>query len=159
MWMPFEQLPDASRIWIFQSDRLIEDQLLAETILVKTRTFIDQWTSHGKPLHAGAVLLHRLFLILAVDESVNPASGCSIDQAFRFIRDLGNQHGLSWLDRSKVVVQTAGRLHLLNLAELKSALHRGELSEARIFNNLISQKGELTSRWLIPLQQSPLVNL
>src|SRR5690625_2059615 len=79
-----------SRIWIYQADRFLNDQEIIN-INKKLEGLLAQWNTHGKPLAAEAWVEERLFLILAVDESKQYASGCSIDQSTNFIRTIGNR--------------------------------------------------------------------
>lgn len=153
MLIPFEQLPGTSRIWIFQSDKRL-DEITIELILQKSFSFLEGWTAHNNELHAGATVLHNYFLILAVDENKNDASGCSIDKAFRFIQSLEKERNLSLLNRMKVAVMNRGEISVVNVSDLRSQLENGEISEAEIFNNLIQHKAELENNWLIPVKKS-----
>ena len=49
MRVDFKNMPDNSRIWIYQSDRdLIESEI--SIIDDKTTLFLDSWQAHGKDL-------------------------------------------------------------------------------------------------------------
>lgn len=153
MLIPFEQLPGTSRIWIFQSDKKLEHKTI-DLILQKAGLFLENWTSHNNELHAGAAVLHHHFLILAVDENKNDASGCSIDKAFRFIQSLEKELNISLLNRLKVAVMNDGEISVVNVSDLRSQLEKGGFSEAGIFNNLIHRKSELDNNWVIPVKNS-----
>jgi len=45
MYVSFDQLPDDSRIWIFQSDRLLSEEEI-ESINPILNFFISDWTAH-----------------------------------------------------------------------------------------------------------------
>ncbi len=153
MLIPFEQLPGTSRIWIFQTDRKLEDKTI-EILLQKTNSFLENWTAHNNELHAGATVLHRYFLILAVDENKNDASGCSIDKAFRFVRTLEKELNLSLLNRLNVAVMIDGEIAVVNVSDLKSRIEKGEMQDAKIFNNLIQHKADLENNWIVPVKES-----
>lgn len=153
MLIPFEQLPGTSRIWIFQSDKKLEDKTI-DLILQKSNSFLENWTAHNNELHAGAAVLHNYFLILAVDENKNDASGCSIDKAFRFIQALEKELNLSLLNRLKVAVMNHGEISFVNVADLRNRFEKGEFNNAKIFNNLIQQKADLENKWLVPVKES-----
>lgn len=153
MLIPFEQLPGTSRIWIFQSDIELDNKTMG-IVLKKAAAFLATWTAHNNELHAGVTVLHNYFLILAVDENRNDASGCSIDKAFRFIRELEKDLNLSWLNRMNVAVMNNGVITILKVNELKNQLERGEYGLTMIFNNLVQQKAELESNWLVPVKES-----
>ncbi len=153
MLIPFDQLPGTSRIWIFQSDKKLEDKTI-DLILQKSNSFLENWTAHNNELHAGATVLHNYFLILAVDENKNDASGCSIDKAFRFVQLLEKELNISLLNRLKVAVMNDGKISVFAVTDLKSQLEKGEMQEAKIFNNLIQQKADLENNWLVPVRES-----
>ena len=87
MFVKFQNLPNHSRIWIYQSDRKFNTQEV-EFISEKAIKFIDQWTKHGSNLKGSYTLKYNQFLILAVDEGFNNVSGCSIDSSVRFVTEL-----------------------------------------------------------------------
>ncbi len=153
MLIPFEQLPGTSRIWIFQSDKKLDNKTI-DLVLEKSNSFLESWTAHNNELHAGAAVMHNLFLILAVDENKNDASGCSIDKAFRFIQALEKELNLSLLNRMNVAVMNDGIISVLNVADLRGQIEKGEFSEAKIFNNLIQHKADLENKWVIPVKNS-----
>ncbi len=49
MYVPFDTLPDESRIWIYQSSRKFQENEIA-LITNRLEQFIAQWAAHGKPL-------------------------------------------------------------------------------------------------------------
>ena len=78
MYIPFEQLSDEARLWIYQANRLLTQEERI-SILQKSLTFLTKWVSHGNPLQSSAALLHDQFLVLAVEESFQGATGCAVD--------------------------------------------------------------------------------
>ena len=60
MLVDFNQLPDESRVWIYQANRSFSEDELKE-IKSKLETFITSWTAHGKDLQSGFKMLasHR----------------------------------------------------------------------------------------------------
>ena len=77
MRVDFKNMPDDSRIWIYQSDRdLIESEI--SMIDDKTSLFLDSWQAHGKDLECSYSIIHKRFIIIAVNENINPIGGCSI---------------------------------------------------------------------------------
>ncbi|MDQ3673342.1 MAG: ABC transporter ATPase, partial [Gemmatimonadota bacterium] len=78
----FEDLPDSSRVWVFGSDRRLEEEE-AVMLLEEVDRFLAGWKAHGAPLTVGRNWRHDRFLAVAVDQSTAGASGCSIDGLFR----------------------------------------------------------------------------
>ena len=71
-------LPEHSRIWVYTSNREFTQSEIKE-INSLGEEFVASWKVHGTPLQAGFELLYRRFLVVAVNETVAGASGCSID--------------------------------------------------------------------------------
>lgn len=99
--VPFETLPDASRVWIFGSDRRLSED--ATTALLKgVDEHLTNWKAHGEPLTVGSQFRDNRFLVIAVDQSTAGASGCSIDGLFRVLQGLEPQIGASLVGGGKV---------------------------------------------------------
>jgi len=66
MYIPFDQMPDESRVWIYPSNRPFSESeipLLKELI----EQFLTQWTAHNQALEASYDLPYNRFIILAVN--------------------------------------------------------------------------------------------
>ena len=99
--VPFENLPDASRVWIFASDRpLTEDG--TTTLLKAVDEHLTEWKAHGEPLTVGSQLRDNRFLVIAVDQSVAGATGCSIDGLFRVLQGLEAKIGANLVGGGRV---------------------------------------------------------
>src|SRR5947208_14538868 len=82
--VPFETLPDASRVWIFGSDRALSGAD-ADRLLSEVDRFLAQWKAHGVPLACASDWRDEHLLTIAVDSTVETASGCSTDALFRVL--------------------------------------------------------------------------
>ena len=154
MFIPFQNLPDSSRIWIYQGERLLSNAEV-EKINIKAEKFVNEWTAHNLTLHAGFEIFHNLFLVLAVDEKQNDASGCSIDKSVHFIRQLENDSQISLLYRFNIAYKKNNLIEVKPLNDfLKYFKEEKIASSLSVFNNLIQTKGELSTNWEIPLSQS-----
>ncbi|MFY8037681.1 MAG: hypothetical protein ACOVMQ_10970 [Cyclobacteriaceae bacterium] len=153
MYFAFENLPPHARIWVYQADRTLNE---AEAALVHSdiRAFCDGWEAHGQPLKTSYLLVSNQFLILAVDEGVHHASGCSIDGSVRVLKNLQAQ-GIHFLDASKIAFLLEDRVVLYSRLELKALFAAGVLTGQTItFNNLVATKHELDTHWKIPVEKS-----
>ena len=65
MIVEFENLPDDSRIWIYQSSRKLSDQEV-EIILPRLTQFLEQWTAHGTDLEAGFEIKYNRFIVIGL---------------------------------------------------------------------------------------------
>lgn len=155
MYVPFDTLSPDSRIWIYQADRLLNPGEV-ESISEQGKKFVEQWTAHKQTLHAGFEVLHHLFLVVAVDESANDASGCSIDASVKFVRSLEQQFSVKLLNRFAVAYITKeGTVAVMPSDKLADMFRKQEIDQdTMVFNNLISTKNELQSGWKIPFSKS-----
>jgi hypothetical protein len=150
MYISFEELSPQARVWIYQVDRKLND---AEQLILEEAApaFLESWSTHGKPLRASFRLFHKQFLVLAVDEAVQAASGCAIDSSVAFIQTLEKELELSFTDRTKVAFILDNEVYLEALPALKDSIAAGKITaETQTFNNLISNKQELEEKWLLP---------
>lgn len=99
--VPFENLPDASRVWIFGSDRPLTEEATT-TLLKGVDEHLANWKAHGEPLTVGSQFRDNRFLVIAVDQSTAGATGCSIDGLFRILQGLESTLGASLVGGGKV---------------------------------------------------------
>ncbi len=74
----FDSLPGEARLWSFGCSRPLHGDEERD-FLSRIDAFLDQWRAHGQPLDAGRQWQDGRLLLVAVDESTAPPSGCSID--------------------------------------------------------------------------------
>jgi hypothetical protein len=82
MYVPFENLPEESKIWVYQSNRKFSDTEFSE--IESAFSFLENWAAHNKFSFLLSAKYNR-FIILAVDQDVQSATGCSIDASVEFI--------------------------------------------------------------------------
>jgi hypothetical protein len=150
MFVPFESVSPTARLWIYQSGRkfTVEDK---KTIHEFLKSFTEIWAAHGQPLKTSFDIRYDHFIILAADEDFNAASGCSIDESSRTIKDLGQRLSVDLFDRSSVAFQKNGDIIFIPLSDLRQKYVEHIWNEATpAFNNLIAQKSQLNGEWIIP---------
>ncbi len=120
--IPFETLPDASRVWVFGSDKLLTEDG-TKALLAGVDKHLDDWKAHGAPLTVGREWRDGRFLVVAVDQSTAGASGCSIDGLFRVLQQLERDAGANLVGGGRVyfrgdqgAVQSASRDDVAELA-------------------------------------------
>ena len=75
--VPFEQLPDDARVWVFGAAAPIDD-VDSRKLLAAVDTFLVQWKAHGHPLTCGRDWRDDRFLAIGGDQRTEGASGCSM---------------------------------------------------------------------------------
>ena len=154
MIVDFKTMPDDSRIWIYQSNRDFNESEIG-VINDKTISFLDNWQAHGKDLECSYSIIDKRFIIIAVDESVNPIGGCSIDFSLQLIKDISNTIGIDLLNRLIVNCKLDNRIESLSLSDLKNKIKDGVFSpETIIFNTAINSKSELLNNFEIDIRSS-----
>jgi len=154
MYVSFEQLPQESRVWIYQADKSFskeEEKIISDSL----QNFCAQWKVHGNPLNTSFKIEYNQFIVLAVDESTEGASGCSIDSSVRVFKELSQQLGIDFFDRTKVAFLINDEIKLFALQKLAALFQSGELSVSTItFNNLVSDKISFEKNWKTPSEKS-----
>ena len=64
--IPFEELPDHGRLWVFPCSRALSSRE-AETFIDTVHSFLDDWKAHGVPLRCSGELRDGQFLVVGVD--------------------------------------------------------------------------------------------
>lgn len=150
----FKNIPDDSRVWIYQSNRDFTD-LDIKIIKNKTTFFIDNWKAHGNDLQASYFIKERRFLVIAVNEKFNPIGGCSIDYSLQLVNDISNNINLDLLDRLSVNYRSENKIKSISLKDLKNKIkNRSFLPETIIFNTTVKTKKELSTDFELKISSS-----
>jgi hypothetical protein len=154
MYVPFNELPENSRIWIYQADRKLapSEKQLAEAAL---KDFCESWVAHGVPLKTSFTVEHDQFIILATDEDHHAPSGCSIDSSVKVLKELQQSLGIDLFDRSRVAFLVNNEIITHPLSQLKTLFDSGSLNAGSItFDNLVPSRGDLSRRWKTPVEKT-----
>ncbi len=152
--MRLVELSDDSRIWIYQCNRLLNEQEEVE-IAHHLGNFIDDWSSHGKTMEAAGEILHHRFLIIAADENKALASGCGIDKSVNFLKRMEEEFQLNFFDRTQVAFLENGVMKDLPLNVFWAMRKAGNITDQTIvFDNTIRKIADLKSKWIVPFANS-----
>lgn len=157
MHIPFEQIPAHARVWVYQANRKMYASEEAK-VSSSMKSFCEQWVAHGQPLQTSFKIEHNQFLIVAVDEGFNNASGCSIDGSVRMLKGFRTELNLNFLDPSKIAFLIDDEISLVSRTELKALFASDKLSNStHTFNNLVATKADFESQWKITVEKSWMV--
>jgi hypothetical protein len=154
MFVPFETLPPTSRVWIFQAERKFT---FAELTIISSglELFTNTWSAHGQPLQTSFQIREDRFIILAVDENLHQASGCSIDDSTHTIKEIGNLIHQDLFRRDLVSFSLGDKVETVKLSDLKNLFNNGVWNENTLtFNTLAGDKMQLESEWLVPAKKT-----
>lgn len=154
MTTDFKNLPDESKIWIYQSNRKLSDDEVSE-IEAKTEVFLQQWTAHGSDLEAAFEIRYNRFIVIGLNQENASASGCSIDSSVYFIQSLEKEYGLDLLDKMNVTYYNGQYIAYKPLADFKKmAKARSVSKNTVVFNNLVITKADYLENWEVPAKDS-----
>ncbi len=154
MLVPFDQLSDTSKIWIYQAEKELNNEQIA---LVKTKleTFLNTWQSHGKDLVASHKIPYNQFIIIGVDEDKTNSSGCSIDASVAVLKELEQDLQVDLFNRMKVTFKIQDNVNTVSLPDFQRYIKEGKINPNTIvFNNLVNNKSELNQNWETPAKNS-----
>lgn len=139
---------------IFPASRFINHREKNE-ILLKTTDFLKNWKAHGKPLEANASIEYQQFIIIRVDENIEPASGCSLDALNNFMREIEQKYQLGLFDRMKAIFLENNIIKTLKLKDFRNDLKNKKISsDILIFDFSPDNEEEFSKRFLLPLKES-----
>ena len=154
MFTEYKNLPNNSRVWIYQSDREFNNTDI-EFISTKAEDFINSWTRHGDNLKGSFTIKYNQFLVLAVDESFNSVSGCSIDSSVRFVQELEKELGLDLMNKMNVSFKDNDTINLVKLPDFqKFAKEKKIHAETIVFNNMVNTKEDFENNWEVAAKES-----
>lgn len=154
MYIPFENIPDDARIWIYQSNRKFSDEEIL-SIEKKCLDFVENWSAHGTPLESSFITKYNRFIVFVVNQEVQAATGCSIDSSVRFIQDLEKEYSVELLDKMNVTFKVGDHIAHKPLIDFKKmAKEKAVTDKTIVFNNLVTSKGEFIEFWEVPASES-----
>ena len=154
MLVPFKDLSDSSRLWIYQCNRSFSE-LELQDISNQISEFLTSWTAHGADLQAGFEIKYKRFIVIALDQNKNHATGCSIDTSVHFIQGLETQYNIDLLDKLNVSYKQGEFIAYKTLKYFKKmAKDRAVSSKTVVFNNLVQTKAEFLEFWEVPASES-----
>ena len=121
MLVEFDEISDDSRVWVYASEKRLTTDL-QHYIVDSISNHIKNWKSHQKPLKSAVKILEDYFIIVALDESHETASGCSIDTLQNNIQNIEKEINISLLERLNVYVIKNGEIESIPLFKLKDSV-------------------------------------
>ena len=149
MYIPFNDISEDSRVWVYQAARQFsvkEKELIADRL----SSFCDGWNSHGNRMPTSFEILDDQILVLADDESELGASGCSIDSSVRILRQLEDELENNITDQGKVTFKSdSGEITVASSMGIKSRITSGEIdAQSLVVNPQVQIKKDLKSVWI-----------
>jgi len=154
MLVDFNTLPEESRVWIYQANRSFSESELSE-LEEKLNVFIEAWTAHGKDLQSGYKIVYKRFIVIALNQNLNNATGCSIDASVHFIQELEKEYNVDLMDKMNVSYKQGEFIAFKTLLDFKKMAKDKAVSKNTIvFNNLVNNIAEFNENWEVPASES-----
>jgi len=154
MYVEFDTLNDSSRIWVYQSSREFNEEEV-DIISSKLKDFVNEWTRHGDDLKASFSIKYKHFIVLAVDESFNQVSGCSIDASTHVFKNFEKEFNLELLNKLNTAFKDGEHINVVSLADFQKYVKNDKIhSDTLVFNNMVQNKGDLKLTWEVPAKMS-----
>jgi hypothetical protein len=147
MLVDFNTTAGQSRIWIYAAEQKLTNNQ-ENYILKSISNHLNNWEAHKVPLLAGVTILENHFIIIALDETKNGASGCSIDTLQNKIQEIEKELSVSLLNRLNVFCRIDDEIHCIPTAKLAENANK----ETLFYDLTIQKKSEL-SNWLKPIEE------
>ena len=154
MFVNFEDLDGAARVWVYQSSREFSENEVKE-ISLKLKGFVDNWQRHGDDLKASFCMKYNHFIVLGVDETFNNVSGCSIDASVNIIKTLENEFSVDLTNKLSISFKDASNINVVSMGDFqKFAKLQKITSNTIVFNNMIQTKGDFENNWEVTADKS-----
>ncbi|MFY0631483.1 MAG: ABC transporter ATPase [Flavobacteriaceae bacterium] len=154
MFVEYKKLPNNSRVWIYQSEREFTQEEI-NFISERAIDFVEQWTKHGSDLQGSFTIKYNQFLVLAVDEGFNNVSGCSIDSSVRFVQELEKALQVDMMNKMNISFKDGENINIVKMTAFKEFAKALKITEETIvFNNMITTKEELETKWEVAANDS-----
>ena len=154
MLVEFDTLPEESRVWIYQANRSFSETEISE-INEKLKVFIEAWTAHGQDLQSGFKVVYKRFIVIALNQNLNAATGCSIDASVHFIQQLEREYNVDLMDKMNVTYYNGDFIAHKSLIDFKKMAKAKSVSKNTVvFNNLVNTKIDYIENWEVPAKDS-----
>ena len=147
MLVGFNTTTDQSRIWIYAAEQKLTNNQ-ENYILKSISNHLNNWEAHKAPLLAGVTILENHFIIIALDETKNGASGCSIDTLQNKIQNLEKELSVSLMNRLNIFCRIDDKIHCISTTKLADNTNKDTL----FYDLTIQKKSELHS-YLKPISE------
>ncbi len=146
------ELPDHARVWVYQSSRVFTAHEVQQLNPILAE-FADNWAAHGSAMVSAAEIILNRFIVFAIDEMAQAASGCSIDTSINLLKEIEKAYDINLYDRMATAFITPQ--HNIEMQPVQSlSQNESVTAETLVFDNLTNTVGDLKTNWLKPISES-----
>lgn len=150
----FNELPNTSKVWVYQSKQTLTTKLKEDIIAIGT-DFLNSWESHGSSIPSSIDIFHDHFVLITADDCGDGLCGRAKDAQVRLMQQLESQLGVVLTDRMLTAYKEGNNIVSLNFNDFK-ALAKNKIitKETIVFNHLIETKEDFITNWETPAKNS-----
>lgn len=141
------------KLWIYQFKKDLSEIQLLEIDSSLTE-FTKNWESHGQKLEATSLIIENHFILLAVNEVIFEASGCSIDKSVAVLKNIDYKFELDLFNRLNIAIQKKKKFDFYTAMEIQKKLSQGMISTEEKFVDLSISHSDQLPQILKPIHQS-----
>jgi hypothetical protein len=142
----FASFPDAARLWAHATASPLSD---ADTAAIRDqlRTFIRDWSSHGRPVQGAVHIQDQRFILIAATLAEGDISGCGIDASVHAIDGIAAARNLQWIPALHVIYRDAhGDVRHASRSAFRALAQEGAVTaDTPVFDTSITTVGALRS--------------
>ena len=145
--VPFDQLPDDARCWVFAARAPVDD-VDEPRLLSAVDGFLLTWKAHGNALTSGRLFRDEHFLVVGVDERAADASGCSIDGLFAVLQKIEEGIGTSMVGGGMIYFRAGDLVLACTRAQFEAMAAMGEVdADVAVFDTTVTTVGDYRTRF------------
>ena len=154
MFIPFNEISEKSRTWVFASENELNQSQTSEIRQI-LNVFTNNWQSHNQNVHSSFEIIDKRFIIIAADEDKSDVSGCGIDKFMHVILEIEQKLSISLTNKTLLFFKINGEIQLFKLANLKEAITNLKIEENDLYyNTLVTNVKEVKKNFCIPAKDS-----
>ncbi|PEN13451.1 hypothetical protein CRI94_09015 [Longibacter salinarum] len=140
----FPDLPDHSRLWVYTAAEPLSRAVQAD-LIERLQAFMDDWTSHQRPVRARATIQDDRFVMLAATVDDGDVSGCGIDASVNAIDDAAGNLDVRWAGPLDVIYRDSnGKVDIVSRASFRELIANGAVTEeTHVFDPSLTTLAEL----------------
>ncbi len=154
MEVEFNSLPNQSKVWMYQADRLLTDQD-KKVIYEIAEVFLNQWESHNIPVKGSIDALNNFFVRIAAFTDEPNMCGRAQDAQVRLAKEIELELGIELTNRLLLAFEIEGETEIIHMNDLANEIRQGRInSDSNFYNNLIQCKQDFDASWVLKAGES-----
>ena len=106
-------------------------------------------------MQSGYTIKYKRFIVIALNQNLNNATGCSIDASVHFIQRIEKDYNVDLMDKMNVSYKQGDFVAYKTLLDFKKMAKDKAVSKNTIvFNNMVNNIAEFKENWEVPASES-----